>query len=101
MIEMELEDPDESIILKRQTFNAQHAFGKPTPKVFASRRRRRRQRSIVGLQQFANECLPSRSFRQKITWDQTIRLRRGLWRDAFVFHAVASEGWSRRRDSNP
>jgi len=60
MIEMELEDPDESIILKRQTFNAQHAFGKPTPKVFASRRRRRRQRSIVGLQQFAIECLPSR-----------------------------------------
>ena len=65
MIEMELEDADESIILKRQTFNAQHAFGKPTPKVFASRRRRRRQRSIVGLQQFAIECLPSRSFRQK------------------------------------
>ena len=99
MIEMELEDADESIILKRQTFNAQHAFGKPTPKVFASRRRR--QRSIVGLQQFAIESLPSRSFRQKITRDQTIRLRRASWRDVFAFHAVASEGWSRRRDSNP
>jgi hypothetical protein len=40
MIEIELEDADESIILKRQTFNAQPAFGKPTPKVFACRRRR-------------------------------------------------------------
>ena len=99
MIEMELEDPDESIILKRQTFNAQHAFGKPTPKVFASRRRR--QRSIVGLQQFAIECLPSRSFRQKNYLGPKESLRRGLWRDAFALQVVASEGWSRRRDSNP
>ena len=83
MIEMELENADKSIILKRQTFNAQPAFGKPTPKVFASRRRRRGQRSIVGLQQFAIECLPSRSSRQKITWAQTIRFRRRLWRDSF------------------
>jgi hypothetical protein len=36
MIETELEN--ESVILKCQTFNAQRAFGKPTPKVFASRR---------------------------------------------------------------
>ena len=48
----------ESVILKRQTFNAQPVFGKSTD--------RNRQRSIVGLQQFALECLPSRSSRQKL-----------------------------------
>ena len=31
---------------------------------------------MVGLQQFAIECSPSRSSQQKIAWDQTIRLRR-------------------------
>jgi hypothetical protein len=52
---IEIECANESVILKRQTFNAQHAFGKPADG--------RRQRSIVGLQQFAMECLPSRSSR--------------------------------------
>ena len=93
MIEMELENADESIILKRQTFNAQPAFGKPTPKVFASRR----QRSIVGLQQFAIECLPSRSSRQKNYLGSNDSPLSGLRCDS----PESFRGWSRRRDSNP
>jgi hypothetical protein len=67
MIEMEFEN--ESVILKRQTFNAQPAFGKRTAVAGVSVQSPDSNHS----QWSAGQSVA----RNKNTWDQTIRLRRG------------------------
>ena len=67
MIETEFEN--ESVILKCQTFNAQPAFGKPTAP-------QARQRSVLGLQQFAMECLQP-VLATKNAWIKRFGPRRG------------------------
>jgi hypothetical protein len=57
MIDTELENSDRSVILKRQTFNAQPAFGKPAV-------RRGAQGSII---EIGDGELPGRSSQQKLS----------------------------------
>ena len=57
MIDTELENSDRSVIFKRQTFNAQPAFGKPAV-------RRGAQRSII---EIGDGELPGRSWQQKLS----------------------------------
>jgi len=63
MIDTELENSDRSVILKRQTFNAQPALGKSAV------------RRALGIES-SKSAMENSQAMAKIIWDQTIRLPR-------------------------
>jgi hypothetical protein len=64
MMETELEN--ESVILKRQTFNAQPVFGKPTGRQAVNVQSSNTKQSAIRNPQSDMESLPSRSSQQKL-----------------------------------
>src|SRR5260370_33804306 len=90
MIDTELENSDRSVILKRQTFNAQPAFGKPAVRWALSVQSSKSAMENCQAVARSKNCLGSNG-------PSPSRLRS----DGFALHVGASAGWSRRRDSNP